>query len=339
MKIIYLYPQGGFKTELRSDTLWGLICWAIRNIYGNEELENFIQSYNTDKPEFIISSTFPFLQENNVITEFFPRPLLPAKAFDLNNQKKDISENIREATARKKFKKLIYINKQTFEDIINGITDNDSLFEANKNKQIKSPKYLSQTITHNTIDRIKGGTLQKDNSGQLFHITELFFDNDDNSDSSRGLFFLVEGQTEKFEAALRLLTHFGYGGDRTTGKGFFKFIIRDFVLNQPKDFNALTNLSLYYPEQKTKELDLYKNKRLFNYQLENRQGYVSFLKYNKFDKYSTTMFKEGSVFPVVAASIKQIYGYNRIVKDKSENTPHNVFQYGIGFMIKMNIKY
>ena len=107
MKIVYLYPQSGFKTELRSDTLWGLICWAIRNLYGNDALENFIQSYNTGKPEFVISSTFPFMQENKEITEFFPRPFLPAKPFDINSIKnQEITKSIEDASDRKKFKKL-----------------------------------------------------------------------------------------------------------------------------------------------------------------------------------------------------------------------------------------
>ena len=61
------------------------------------------------------------------------------------------------------------------------------------------------------------------------------------------------------------------------------------------------------------------------------------MKYQKFDKPPTIMFKEGSVFPVNSEHIK--YGSNLIVKQKDETKWlfHNVYQYGLGFMIKIKI--
>jgi hypothetical protein len=46
------------------------------------------------------------------------------------------------------------------------------------------------------------------------------------------------------------------------------------------------------------------------------------------------MFAEGSVFPKID---KNIFGENKIVMNKSEKQPHDVFQYGFGFMIKIKI--
>ena len=163
------------------------------------------------------------------------------------------------------------------------------------------------------------------------------------STENSGLFFLVKGEKiDKLYGALRLLRHNGIGGERNTGQGFFDFEIQetDFELKEPEDFNAVTNLSLYYPNQNSNELETFKKvPDFFNYQLEDRQGKIGFLKYNKFDKYATTMFKEGSVFPVNKANTHEIFGTNRDVRpDENRNEiPHSIYQYGFGFMIKLKI--
>lgn len=337
-KIIYLTPQSTFITELRSDTLWGIICWAIRNLYGNNELESFIQSYIAQQPEFIISSTFPFtIDENKEKIPYFPRPILPLNKVKPINTNKNPWENVAESSLRKKIKKVTLLKKKLFEDIINSKINNDHIisFLKNKDKTIFPPIFLTEDVTHNKIDRIKGGTLKIDETGQLFHSTEMYFNSINESKTKIGLFFLAKGNTEKLITALRWLSHVGIGGDRSTGKGFFKFEVEDFSLNEPADYNAITNISLYYPTKE--ELQLFKNNPYFNYQLEKRKGYMGFMKYKKFDKPATIMFKEGSVFPKTD-KVDNV-GTICMVKPKDEITGlfHDVYQYGLGFMIKMKI--
>ncbi|MBC7196763.1 MAG: hypothetical protein H5U39_05870, partial [Deferribacterales bacterium] len=82
MKIVYLYPKSTFRTDLRSDTLWGILCWAIRLVYGNEELERIIKSYIERKPEFIISSTFPFIIKDDKKWHYLPKPNIKENYID-----------------------------------------------------------------------------------------------------------------------------------------------------------------------------------------------------------------------------------------------------------------
>lgn len=329
MKVIYLYPESTFKTILRSDTLWGILCWGIRSVYGNEELEKILSTYN-DIPEFIISSAFPFVETINGKMHFFPKPIYNEEYIESDNL--DRQEKLERAKNRKKIKKTNLLELSDFNKLINGTNKLEEIVYSGNKYFVKIE---SETITHNTIDRLKGGTLKREHeSGQLFHIDEHYIETKGLTENhTAGLFFLIKGKTDKIEGALRFLNHVGYGGDRNTGKGSFKFKIEDFnLIEEPSDYNAYTNLSLYYPTEE--ELMLFKSAKNFFYQLEERQGFTSFLKYKKFYKPVTIMFKEGSVFPRID---KSYWGRNKIVLPQDEIIPHNIYQYGYGFMIKLNI--
>ena len=240
MKIVYLTPESNIRTILRSDTLWGTICWGIRYIYGNKALKDFIESYINSKPEFIISSTFPFCKQEDSITEFFPRPLIPL-TFSNDNDYQKREEKIIKAKERKKLKSIKYLPKDDFIKIIIG---QFSLLEVldqlvQKGTEIKTPSLKSISMTHNTIDRLKNGTLELNGVGQLFHSEDLFFTPSD--EFSSGLYFLAEGDTTKLDAVLRLFTHIGLGGDRNIGKGYYTYDIKDYNLIEPSEFKqALT---------------------------------------------------------------------------------------------------
>ncbi|RMG73182.1 MAG: CRISPR-associated protein Csm7, partial [Bacteroidetes bacterium] len=36
--VVYMKPRSGFRGSLRSDTLWGTLCWAMRLLYGETAL-------------------------------------------------------------------------------------------------------------------------------------------------------------------------------------------------------------------------------------------------------------------------------------------------------------
>ncbi len=340
MKIIYLQPKSTFRTHLRSDTLWGIICWAIRNVYGNSELEKVLETYNNGNPEFTISSSFPYSETDGVKKHFFPKPIIKEKEIDQSKLKR--AERIETAKNRKKYKKIQLLELREFLDFIGGIKDLSNLvIEIAEHETLKNPSLTSESVAHNTINRLTGGTLKIANqSGQLFHIDELFFKNKSKEDKNgnevienHGLFFLAEGNTEKLEGAMRFLSHIGIGGDRNIGKGNFDISIENFEnIKVPANYNAMINLSLYYPQ--SNELKEYQKSDKFTYQLEERQGYMSFLKYGKFNKPTTMMFQEGSVFPKIE---QNNYGSNKVLHKKNETIPHNVYQYGYGFMIKIKI--
>lgn len=332
MKIVYLKPKSGFITELRSDTLWGMICWGIRNVYGNSILEKVLESFNENNPEFLISSTFPYRKSESKLEQFFPKPILPVNPYE-KDLSPDRKSKLEKSIKDKKNKKKNLIAFTQYQQLINNeINLENAIYESG------NIKLESVSITHNAIDRLKGATLKKDGVGQLFHKEEYFIeDNSASENVETGLFFLIKGNSEKVEAALRWLGHVGIGGDRNTGKGHFEIKISDFEITEPEDFNAVTTLSLYFPSKNKEELSKFKFSPFFNYHLERRQGYMSFFKYKSFDKPETIMFKEGSVFPAIPDY--EFYGENKILKEKNEDDGlfHPVYQFGYGFMIKMKI--
>ena len=52
--IVYLRPKLSYRTSLRSDTLWGLICWGISTVHGEKDIKGFIELCKEGKPPFVM---------------------------------------------------------------------------------------------------------------------------------------------------------------------------------------------------------------------------------------------------------------------------------------------
>ncbi|MDI6916955.1 MAG: hypothetical protein QMC80_04070 [Thermoplasmatales archaeon] len=75
MKVVYLEPRTSFiGSRIHSDTLFGAICWSIRQIYDKETLENILEKFKNGKPPFLLSSTYPYIG-NGEKKHFLPKPI------------------------------------------------------------------------------------------------------------------------------------------------------------------------------------------------------------------------------------------------------------------------
>jgi len=363
MKIIYLIPQGGYITDLRSDTLWGMLCWGIRHLWGESELESFIKKAASGHPDFVITSTFPFKQHGDERIPFFPNPLvLPPEAREM-----DVKKALAEARARKDLKEVAWLGLEDFEAVLHGkLTSEDLLVRIRAARDLRktaeedglgyppsgqtvrrtAPERKVFSQTHNTIDRLQGGTLTKldsDNNraGQLFHADEIFWrdPDDETSESNTGLFFLAEGtDLTKLAPVLNLFRHVGLGADRSSGKGFFDFEILDFAPSEPppSSANALINLSLFCPTEP--ELEAFKaSNGALQYLLEKREGYVGGRALHP--KQPRMYFKEGSVFARPSEQMGRVMGCVRQQEFEEESKPdHEVWENGFAFMLNLNWK-
>lgn len=363
MKIIYLIPEGGYATELRSDTLWGMLCWGIRHLWGEAELEKFIERASLGRPDFIISSAFPYKQHGTERIPFFPNPLLIAP----EPSEADVKKALPEARARKELKEVEWLNLDDFEQLLQGnLTsahlldriraiaevkaevqkDNDEYIPSGQTVRRTPPELKSHSQTHNTIDRLRGGTLNiEDNegnpAGQLFHAPENYWHDPDNditaSQANTGLFFLADGpDLSKIAPVLQLFRHWGFGADRTSGKGFFNFEITDFNMPEPApaDANAWLNLSLFHPtrEQLT---ELETANACLQYRLEKREGYVGGYRQRR-QKQPRLYFSEGAVFARLPGHSGQHFGCIR--EQEFPDMPHKVWENGFAFMVNLNWK-
>lgn len=365
MKIVYLIPKSGYVTDLRSDTFWGMLCWGIRFLWDEPELKKFIGTFQSDKPEFVISSVFPFKEQGTRRIPFFPNPLrqLPA----LNDITTDVADPRDEYRIRKFFKKVKLVSLDDFENIVKGKFDSKDLltrirheylldFKKEKDQpknagelwqkryEYTAPRRDELSMTHNTIDRVRGGTLSimdgDESAGQLFHTSEFAWSdpyNETDDRSNTGMYFLADGDTTRLEALLGLFRHWGLGADRTAGKGFFDFKIEDFVLPEASvtEANALVNLSLYHPME-TELAAFHESDGLFQYELVRRQGWVCHYP-QAGEKTARRYFAEGSVFKKPTGFEKRSMGLVQPQPDPelTKAVGHPIYDYGMGFMVQI----
>lgn len=332
MKIIYLKQKSNFKTELKSDTLWGIILNAIRLLYSDVETNKIIKECKEGNPPFLISSAMPYIQMDGERICFFPKPLNKPFPFDASTPL--------EMTYYKDFKKIKTVPKQIFEMFINAELSEKEFFEkyiSEKNKEKECKKnneeykqpfefynagIKSEMVLHNTIDRLKCSTFEINGEGQLFYTEEKYVKNG-------GLFFLIDGDINLIEPSLRLLSHIGIGGDSTVGKGCFEISFNDFELRSPENFLCYVTLSLYSPV--VEEINKFKIKEnLFWYNISFRSGKANskFLNIKDFQKDISPMLTEGSSFPRIEN--RKFYGSIRPVL---RNNNVELFSYGYAFPI------
>ncbi len=336
MKIVKLKPKGNFKEIFHSDTLWGNIIFSYGIIYGEKLLIKLLDEFNSEKPPFVLSSVFLSYQLGNEQFYFFPKPITEGLS--------STPQNPMEMVYLKKYKRIKYLGKKEFEEFINGKLDDDSLFnkfcnwEKEKEENKDNPNYepeksefafrflsgVEKTFNmHNSIDRMSGSTLQKDERGQLYWEQEIFNKND--------YFFLVEGEKlNLIEAPLRYLSHVGIGGNRNIGKGSFEFTVEDFKLDIPAKPGSRVLLSLFNPNEK--ELNYIRNNSLW-YELSVRRGFMGRNPgIASTQKNLCTAFVEGSVFQFS----EKIIG--RLIETSKINSDSPVYSNYLAFTIPSKIQ-
>lgn len=66
--------RSAFGTLPKGDTLFGQLCWVIRNRCSEARLEELLQGYTSGRPFAVISDAFP--------AGYLPRPVLPGHLFE-----------------------------------------------------------------------------------------------------------------------------------------------------------------------------------------------------------------------------------------------------------------
>lgn len=332
MRIIYLNPKSPFTKNIRSDTLWGLICWGIRNLFTQQEFNDFLASYSSEMDGMLkLSSAFPFFIIDGQKQLYFPRP--QCRPFNWNEYlagkgKKEKADVFSEL---KKFKKASLVKEDVFRKIISGELSETEFFghpEYWNPKKIKGTGLITSDVMHNTINRLSGSTPE---NGGLYTKETSFANN-------YGLFFLIDGD-DKFEsmvlAAMRFYTHTGLGGDSSIGLNNFEISSEKYSFPVVESAECFVTLSLYNPKED--EISwIMQNKEYSWYDIEKRKGKMGsqYSRSEDFWKKSILMFKEGSVFKQMN---KTIYGRNAVVKKANAQHDFDVLQYGLAFNLPIKV--
>lgn len=322
---IILHPESSFLTPFQSDTMFGSICWAIRYMDGEKELEDFLVKYQTSPP-LIISNGFP--------TGFFPKPLCEPVAREQlieivketgkieNDSKKEIIVILK---ILKKFKKEKLIKKDVFEELINGLSEKDYLKrKIDQNDGIfNSEKELKEiTLYKNSINRLTSHTKE---DGGLFTQDETYYSNETNI----SFFIKINGIDKQFiQKIFNFISLYGFGKRKTTGKGHFKLIdIKEYNFNSPENPNAFVSLSSFVPSENDPVEGWY--------DMQVKYGklgghYASETSRTPFKK-PIRMFQAGSVFKT--NNLKEYYGQLVSNVHADEKIKH----YGYAFAVGMKI--
>ncbi len=325
--LIYLKPLSIFP-ELHSDTLFGAIVYAINELY--PEITNDMISAFEDEPPFILSSTFPFIFNNNSDKDFkdtkkikfFPKIIFP--------QSKD-EENIKVNPKNyKEYKKVDFIEDSIFFKLNSGkLSESEILKDFKSYTRIKGLLLNKGTKINDNIQVSYGENIIPNNSiNRITNETNDIFYTSGNEFKNIGLFFFVEFYDESYmplvKGAIKFLRDRGFGKDISTGKGQFDYYIDDdyeieseYEFNSDSKYNYFINLSRFIPNKE----DLNHIDKNSNYEIGSKRGRSSSNEIRK----QVRFFKEGSIFP----QYEKYYG--RIIKSGKINP---AVEYGFAYPLK-----
>jgi CRISPR-associated protein Csm4 len=341
MIVVYLWPRSALRHELHSDTLFGLICWGIRQVCSETRLVSLLARFAAGDPPFLLSSAFPFVARATGREHYLPKPLLaplpPTTQLDLA-----------EASGRKAYRALRWVPAEVFAGFLSGRWSEMAHYASGTWRQTPVPRLTRIDRLRSTIDRLSTST---DGAGTLFATPELWLladpardsggatdGMDDRSDrTGGGLYFLLRGDdTASVTAALRFLEDFGFGGGVSTGHARFGVETQTQALfAEPTEADRFVTLSMYHPT--AGEAARYAQGGAY-YDLVRRKGKVGghFLHTGDFWKRSVLMFAPGSTFPVAPG--QRSYGGNPVVKGAGDGLPFEVQQFGYAFNVAMKTR-
>ncbi|OYD13896.1 type III-A CRISPR-associated RAMP protein Csm4 [candidate division WOR-3 bacterium JGI_Cruoil_03_44_89] len=340
MTIFYLKPKGSFIDIIpQSDTLFGAICWGVKILYDEKRLKTMLDKFLKGKPPFLLSSSFPYIENNEKKIHLLPKPI--------SNPLQVSPESLREIERFKEFEKTAFLSQSLFFDIINDELGDLDLYNSFSTQDKSDSEFIKigsalfkrdefslfpwkeLDISRNAIDRLSSGTIE----GNLFYNKEIFFK------KSCGIYFFIkltefaESDTLKIlKTVMSFYSDRGIGGDVTSGKGQFDLEIKEdeTLFEEPENASDFLTLSSYYPKEKEWR-HFRKNQTHSWFQVMRKKGKIeaSYFPYTNIWKNSLLLIKEGSSFPIMGDN--KYYGENPIVIVKEE---FDVQQYGFAYIVK-----
>lgn len=267
--------------SVQSDTMYAAITATLakmgRSIPDNGDLG------------FTISSLFPYYQESE---EEKPVYFLPMPFQTYMPELEDVA-------MAKKVKKVQWVDSKLYSKLLKGT----NLFGGSDNKYVKHIQaiYLTEKELSGNIDGsrefVNSEVFQRvskaDRTGMEdawpFYIDRITF-----KDLS-GLYFLVIGNTDFLDEALKLLVLEGIGTDRNVGLGTFEYKKDSITIEVPEEAEYQVALSLLIPESQNQLKDLLSSSKIA-YDFDRRGGWITSCTDHHYRKNAIWGFLPGSVF-------------------------------------------
>lgn len=243
-----LSQKSGLLTELQSDTIFGHFCWRLKDMLGEQKLDEFLKLYKTGNPAFTISNSY--FERDNCL--FLPNPLLPLVNEEEEEKSKD--EKIKIFLDYKDSKKRKLLTLCQFNLAING--ELNKMKESIRKDDSKQPKYIDDLRTSVEISRETFSSKE----GQLFSYAPYYVEEEpidkkksEYTKTNTIVFVKVldEDAFSKFdcENILKEVFNIGFGKKKSSGYGEFEVIgfERFDGFKEPDDSNGFITISNYIP--------------------------------------------------------------------------------------------
>ena len=219
--VAHITPRSAFGTPLKGDTLFGQLCWALRNRLGEEVLTQLLDGYTVGRPFVVISDALP--------AGHLPRPALPGHWF------KPLPGDDRKAA-----KKRVWLPVEHFAAPVA-----DWLNHCRAASELPSGSAQAHPHPHNAIDRRTGTTgkgFAPYSMGRQWYGKDAALDIHIVLDESRL-------SIADLEQALRDIGELGFGRDAGIGLGRYRVDAFEpaFLPSQP-DANAWLTLAPCAPQ-------------------------------------------------------------------------------------------
>lgn len=309
--LVYIKPLSTFP-KLHSDTLFGALISAISELYP-DLLDDIINQFQTGRPPFVISSTFPVIFNGENKIKFYPKLILDSDLSGIDTK------------IIKDYKKVDYIEENIFNALINGELSEKEILKNYDNYYRNSNLLMSEKLD---VDIGLGENILPNNSvNRLVNETKIFYTQGD-SYKNMGLFFLVQffnmDYFEIIESSLRFLRDRGFGRDISTGKGQFDFEVEKVEnFSESRGENMFVTLSRFIPTDD----DISHITKSSYYEISSKRGRDKTGEIRKQFRF----FKEGSVFP----NYEIIYGN---VYRSGKDNPSVEYGYAYPFRFNMEMK-
>lgn len=256
--IVSLRPKSSVAAWLSSDTLFGALFWALKQLEGELGVQSWLRRCQNDSPQIAISSAFPFVETDEPI-RFLPKPLtLNPTADVVACWKSDRKKFLDALKAAKDVSKANFLSETLFALAARGELRAKELLEQVMNKQVErhSGCLMLREEAERIASAIEKGHRKRERAEpkrdereererkrrlRLWATTDtqhtavdrvltsaaeglLYFDTEHFFAPKVGLYFLLRCPDDfPVRAILQFLSHSGVGGNRTVGKGHFEW--------------------------------------------------------------------------------------------------------------------
>jgi len=150
--LVSLRPRSSLAGWLSSDTLFGALFWALRQLEGASKVQSWLQRCQDEPPQIAISSAFPFVDADKPI-RFLPKPLtLNPTAQIVAKWQSDRKEFLNAMELAKELSKANFLSETLFSQAAKGELTAEKLLEQVMSKQVE--KHSGCLMTSEEAEKI-----------------------------------------------------------------------------------------------------------------------------------------------------------------------------------------